>query len=216
MPLRALVLVFGLLLTLTSAVNASTVLFDFDNCTPNDILYHGTPLDQTCGGVLGHFSSTTDGQYNGGFSVQNDSTTGWHLALFSGNYLMPDSLTPGRLDISFSQNMTSITFPFATADFHQNEVPTTIQMDMYLGNTVVGSVQTHAEYGSDTMPMGTISFTGASFDRVEVWIPWQPLGTSDFLVDSLSVVPEVPEPSTLALMGGGCLMLLPLLRKRFK
>lgn len=215
MQTRALALAFGLILAMTSAGSASTILFDFDNCTPNDILYHSTPLDQTCSGVLGHISSTTDGQYNGGFSVQNASTTGWVLSLFSGNYLMPDSLTPGRLDVSFSQSMTSIAFPFATADFHQNEIPTTIQLDMYLNTSLVGSVQAHGEYGSDTMPMGTILFSGATFDRIEIWIPWQPLGTSDFLVDSLAVTPaDVPEPSTLALLGGGCLSLLPFLRKR--
>ena len=215
MHIRAFALALGLVLALASASSASTIVFDLDNCVPNDILYHSTPLDQTCSGVLGHFSSTTDGQYNGGFSVQNASTTGWVLSLFTGNYLMPDSLTPGRLDVSFSQNMTSIAFPFATADFHQNEIPTTIQMDMYLNNALVGSVQAHGEYASDTMPMGTMSFSGATFDRIEIWIPWQPLGTSDFLVDSLAVIPEVPEPTTLALMGGGCLFVLPFLRRRF-
>lgn len=214
MPCRALALGFALALLLSSASSASTILYDFDNCVPNDILYHSTPLDQTCSGVLGHFSSTTDGQYNGGFSVQNASTTFWTLSLFSGNYLIPDSLSPGRLDVSFSQNMTSIAFPFATADFNQNETPTTIQLDMYLNNALVGSVQAHGEYGSDTMPMGTISFSGATFDRIEIWVPWQPLGTSDFLVDSLAVIPEVPEPATLAMIGGGCLSLLPFIRKR--
>jgi hypothetical protein len=210
----ALALACGLILTLTSASSASTILFDFDTCIPNNILYHSTPLDQTCSGVLGHFSSTTDGQYNGGFSVQNASTTGWVLSLFSGNYLIPNSLSPGRLDVSFSQTMNSISFPFATADFNQNETPTTIQLDMYLNNGLVGSVQAHGTYGNDTMPMGTISFSGADFDRIEIWIPWQPLGTSDFLVDSLAVTPAVPEPTTLGLIGAGCVSVLPFLRKR--
>jgi hypothetical protein len=166
---------------------------------------------------LGHFSSTTDGYYDGGWSVQNADTTFWVLHLFTGNYLMPNSLSPGRLDLSFSQTMNSITFPFATADFNQNETPTTIQLDMYLSNTLVGSVQAHGEYGSDTMPMGTISFSGADFDRIEVWVPWQPLATSDFLVDTITVTTAqaaIPEPGMLTLICGGALPLLSLLRRR--
>lgn len=210
-------LCLGLVLLACGPVLADTVTFDFDTCTPNNILYHSTPLDQTCSGVLGHFSSTTDGYRDGGWSVQNADTTFWVLHLFTGNYLMPNSLSPGRLDLGFSQVMNSITFPFATADFNQNEIPTTIQLDLYLSNTLVGSVQAHGEYAGDTMPMGTISFTGAEFDRIEIWVPWQPLATYDFLVDTITVTPAqaaIPEPSTLFLLTGSALPLLSLLRRR--
>jgi hypothetical protein len=139
---------------LTIPAIAGTVTFNFDTCRPQNLVYHSTPLDQTCSGVTAHFSSPHDGLQGGGYSVQNDGTTGWTLSLFSGNYLMPTGLDPGALDIRFSQPVYSISFLFATADFQQVEVPTTIQTDAYFNSTLVGSIQAHGTYGSDTMPMG--------------------------------------------------------------
>lgn len=217
MKLLRLTLILALMSFLAASARAGTITFDFDNCTPGDILYHSTPLDQTCAGVSAHFSSTTDGYRDGGFSVQNANTTFWVLSLFTGNYFVPNSLSPGAMNISFSEVMNSITFPFATADFHQNEVPTTIQLDLYLGTTLVGSVQAHGEYGSDTMPMGVMAFAGANFDHATIWVPWQPLGTSDFLVDTIAVTTAgqgVPEPSSLLLLGSGILSCASLLRGR--
>lgn len=69
----------------------------------------------------------------GGYSLQSQSTTFYSLSLFSGAYLMPNGLTPGDLLVTFNAPLTAIQFDFATADFHQNEVPTTIQLDAFLG-----------------------------------------------------------------------------------
>ena len=166
---------------------AGTATFDFDNCTPALTAGMSTPLDQTCSGISGHFSSTHDGYQGGGYSVQTDMTTGWHMSQFSGNYLVPNGLDPGRLDINLNQSVTSITFTFATADFQQIETPTTIQMDAYLNSNLVGSMQAHGTYGSDTMPMGGLSYDsgGRPFNRIEIWIPYQPLGSTDVLVDTI-------------------------------
>jgi hypothetical protein len=174
---------------IVSSASAKTAKFDFDTCTPILTAGMSTPLDQNCGGVKAHFSSPYDGMSGGGYSVQNHDTTFYTLHLFSGNYLMPNGLDPGALDVNFTAALGSITFPFATADFHQNEVPTTIQMDAYFNATLVGSKQAHGTYGSDTMPMGTLTFDsgGKPFNRIEIWIPPQPLGSSDVLVDTLSV-----------------------------
>jgi len=170
---------------------AGTTAFDFDSCSPTLTPGMSTPLDQTCNAISAHFSSTHDGWQGGGYSVQTDGTTQWHMSQFSGNYLMPNGLDPGRLDISFGQSLTAITFTFATADFHQNEIPTTIQMDAYLDSNLVGSKQAHGTYGSDTMPMGTLTYNsgGQAFNRIEIWIPPQALGSSDVLVDNLAVTP---------------------------
>ena len=183
------VLFATLLFCLAPSAWAGTAKFDFDNCTPVLTPGMSTPLDQTCSGISGHFSSTHDGYSGGGYSVQTDGTTGWHMSQFSGNYLMPNGLDPGRLDISLNQSVTTITFTFATADFNQVETPTTIQMDAYLDATLVGSQQAHGTYGSDTMPMGTLSYDsgGKAFNRIEIWIPYQPLGSTDVLVDNIAL-----------------------------
>lgn len=172
-----------------SAWAAHNATFSFDTCKPLLTTGMSTAFDQTCSGVKGHFSSTHDGWQGGGYSVQNQNTTGWILHLFSGNYLMPNGLDPGRLDINFNTSLTKLRFYFATADFHQNEVPTTIQMDAYFNKKLVGTVQTHGHYGTDTMPMGTLKYDskGKAFNRIEIWIPPQPLGTTDVLVDTLVV-----------------------------
>jgi hypothetical protein len=167
-------------------VSAGTATFDFDHCTPVLTTGMSTPLDQTCSGISGHFSSTHDGYQGGGYSVQSDATTGYHMSQFSANYLWPNGLDPGRLDISLNQSVTSITFTFATADFGI-ETPTTIQMDAYLDSNLVGSMQSHGTYGSDTMPMGTLSYDsgGRPFNRIEIWIPQAGGASTDVLVDNM-------------------------------
>lgn len=196
--------------------SAATITFDFDSGTPALSAGQNLPLDQTAGGLTAHFSFPSGFGF-GGFSVQNAGTTFFALSLFSGNYLYPNSLDPGPLDILFSQPISSISFPFATADFNQNEVPTTIKLTAYensTANPAVGSATAHGSYGSDTMPMGTLTFnsSGQSFNLVEISVPFQPLGTSDFLVDNIAVTPAganlVPEPVSFTLVGGGLLSLL--------
>ncbi len=180
------------------APGPATATFDFDSGTPALVATQaGTPLDQTSAGVTAHFTSPTVGA--GGFSVQSDATTHFHLSQFSGNYLYPNSVYNPALDIQFSQPLTSITFTYATADFTQNNVPTTIQVTAYQGSTAnpaVGSASGHASYGTDTMPMSTLTFTSATpFDVVEIAIPPAPLAASDFLVDNIIAVGAQPVPS---------------------
>lgn len=214
---------YCLLLLLISAcfapsMAASTVTFNFDTCIPQTIVYHGTPLDQACSGLSAHFSSPHDGWQGGGYSVQNAGTTFWNLSQFSGNYLVPSGLDPGALDIHFSQPVYSISFVFATADFNQNEVPTTIQTDAYFNSNLVGSAQSHGTYGRDTMPMGTstLDTAGRPFNWAEIWIPWQMLGSSDVLEDRIVVTTgnvTTPEPASIVLLGGGLLTLLSSIRR---
>ncbi len=180
---------------------ASTVTFDFDTGTPSLSTGQGTPLDQTSGGVTAHFSSPTIGA--GGFSVQSDATTQYHMSQFSGNYLWPNSVYSPALDIQFSEQLSSITFTFATADFQQVEVPTTIQLTAYenaTGTPPVGSTTAHGTYGTDTMPMGTLTFNATQpFNVVEVVIPPAPQAASDFLVDNIVVTTSnVPTATSTA------------------
>lgn len=166
----------------------AVVTFDFDSGTPALTTGQNTPFDQASGGLTAHFSSPS----GLAFSVQSDASTGFHLSQFSGHYLFDNSLNANALDILFSQPVTSISLRFATADFQQVEVPTTIQVTAYMNSTTtpaVGSATAHGTYASDTMPMGKLSFTSAGqpFNLVRIAIPPQPLGASDFLVDNIGV-----------------------------
>jgi uncharacterized protein (TIGR03437 family) len=188
-PLWSLPLVVCLCLTLPHpAASQSTATFDFDAGIP--ILTQGQtiPFDQTASGLTAHFSSPTGAS----FSIQSDTSTGFKLSQFSGNYLYQNDLNRDPLDIKLSQAVQSITLTFATADFQQVEVPTTIQLAAYVDSTStppVGSATAHGTYGSDTMPMGTLTYSagGQSFNLVEIVIPFQPLGAADFLVDNIRV-----------------------------
>jgi uncharacterized protein (TIGR03437 family) len=174
----------------TTAAGQTTVMFDLDNATPALAVGQNIPFDQTSGGVTAHFSSPS----GLAFSVQTDASTGFHLSQFSGHYLFDNNQNANALEILFSQPVTSISLKFATADFQQVEVPTTIQLTAYLNsatNPAVGPAATaHGVYASDTMPMGTLSFTSAGqpFNLVRILIPPQPLGAAAFLVDNISVV----------------------------
>lgn len=201
MTWRAALFVPTLSCWLAHAAPATTVTFDFDTGTPRLSTGQGLPLDQVSGGVSAHFSSPTIGA--GGFSVQSDATTQFRLSQFSGNYLYPNSVSSPALDIQLDQPATGITFPFATADFQQVEIPTTIQLSAYAdatGGAPVGVATAHGEYAGDTMPMGTLTFVSATpFTLVEITIPYAPLAASGFLVDSITVtttsVPPIPTSS---------------------
>lgn len=189
--------------TLLGSAVATTATFDFDSGMPSLSPGQSTPLDQTSGGVTAHFSSPTAGA--GGFSVQSDATTQYHLSQFSSNYLWPNSVYNPALDIQFDQQLTSITFTFATADFQQVEVPTTIKVTAYENSTAtpVGSTTAHGTYAGDTMPMGTLSFDsgGQPFNLVEITIPPAPQAASGFLIDNITVTtttqppPDTPTPT---------------------
>ncbi len=191
-------LVVGLGGGLAGTAGAATVTFDLDTGAPTLSTGQSIPLDQTVSGVTAHMSSPSGPV----FSIQTDASTGWKMSQFSGHYLYDNNLNMNPLDIAFSQEVNSITFTFATADFQQVEVHTTIQLTAYLNSTgtpAVGTTTAHGTYAGDTMPMGTLTFDAGSqsFNLVEIVIaPGQPLGASDFFVDNITVntvlVPTLP------------------------
>jgi hypothetical protein len=199
---------------------SSVVTFDFDTGTPALSAGQSTPLDQTSGGVTTHFSSPSDPA----FSVQNHDTTFFTLSQFSGLYLYPNNIYRNALDIKFSQQLSNITLTFATVDYHDNtEVPGNITLTAYLNSTEtapVGSATNHGTFANDTYPMGILSYyaSGQPFDLVEIVVPYQPSGTTSFLLDNITVTTAdaVPELNTIALLGFGVLSLTLtlLIRKR--
>lgn len=171
-----------------SLLNTSAT-FDFDSGTPPVAAHQSLPAEQSFNGVTAYFSSPNT--YALGFSVQSDASTQFRLSQFSGNYLYPNSVYSPILDIHFNRHLTSILFTFATADFQQVEVPTTVQVTGYdtsTANPPVGSASGHGTYAGDTMPMGSLTFTSAvPFDVVEIKIPPSPLAASGFLIDNIVV-----------------------------
>jgi IPT/TIG domain-containing protein len=167
-------------LGVTAFAGAQTIHFDFDTGSPPLHPTMGLPLSQTVGGLTAQFS--------GNFSVQSDQTTFYRMSQFSGNYLDPSTIYGEPLHIQFSQRVNSIAFTFATADFGQVEVPTTIQAAVLDGTTPIGSATAHGCYCGDTMPMGQLSFTSAlPFDHVDVTIPYAPAAACCFLLDNVTV-----------------------------
>lgn len=185
---------------LAGSAFAANVTFNFDDGIPALVPGQGTAFDQSSAGLSAHFSSPSD-NLGPAFSIQSDSTTGFRMSLFSGNYLYDNNLNRNLLDIKFNQPLNNISLTFATADFQQVEVPTTIQLTAFqnsTGTSPVGSATAHGTYGSDTMPMGTLSFSssGQSFDLVEIGIPFQPRGASDFFLDNIIVTTSGNGPVT--------------------
>jgi hypothetical protein len=187
------------MLAIAFAYPASTgpraATFDLDTGTPALFTGQGIPFDQTSGGITAHFSSPQ----GLAFSIQTDGSTGFHLSQFSGHYIYDNNLNRNNLDVNFSQHVYSVTLTFATADFQQIEIPTTIQLTAYdtaLGTTV-GVATAHGTYGSDTMPMGTLTYNSGSvpFDKIDLVLPYQPLGSTDFLVDNIVVSTTQGTPS---------------------
>jgi hypothetical protein len=185
-------LVAASVLAVAPAARGEVISFDFDTGTPALATGQNTPFDQTSGAVTAHFSSPA----GAAFSVQNARTTSYALSQFSGNYLIPT--TAGSvLHIKFSRPIGGITLTFATPDFHQVEVPATLQLTAYGNSTetpAVGTATAHGRYASDTMPQGTLSFnSGAPFTLVEIRVLPQPRAATNFLLDNIAIT-TTPAP----------------------
>jgi hypothetical protein len=165
---------------------AQTVNFDFDTGIPALTVGQGVPFDQTSGGVTAQFSSPQGNV----FSVQTDASFGYTLSQFSGHYLYPSRINADPLTIQFSQQLTNITLTFATTDHPPIEIPNAIQLTAYANATVVGTPTTAgSSYGTDSFPMGTISFNsgGTPFNMVKITLVLPGTSPTGFLVDNIAV-----------------------------
>ncbi len=190
----------GLCLVMSQpAASQSSVTFDLDTGTPALGTGQSVPFSQAAGGMTAQFSSPSGSV----FSIQTDASTTFHMSRFSGHYLYDGNQNRNLLDIRFSQPIVSISLTFATADFQQVEVPTTIQIAAYVDSTGTVPVQTasaHGTYAQDTMPMDTLNLTsgGKPFNLVQIGIPFQPLGATVFLVDNIVVTLAPPQTHTFS------------------
>ncbi len=172
-------------LTANFEIDANGAAFDFDTGWPTLFAGAGIPLTQVANGVTLYVSSPQGSV----FSMQDYASTFWVMPLFSGLWISDNNLNPNQLDLQFNRALTDITFNFATADFNQAELPSSVQMDAYTDSgmgTSVGSANTRGAYIGGTMPAGTMSFHSATpFGFVRVWMPGCPTCSSDFFVDNI-------------------------------
>lgn len=169
------------------APNAQTVTFDFDTGTPALTNGQTTPFGQTSGGLTAQFSATNDPA----FSVLSVASGPWILSRFSTNFLAPNLLL-SVLEIQFSQPVTNITVSFATFDFQDILVPTTIELGAYATSTATTPLGTATGQGTytpgDSMPMGAVAFNSSTpFQVVRISLVPTPQGATAFLVDNITV-----------------------------
>lgn len=175
----------------TEAQQWAAYNFDFDTGSPVPAKGQGTPFDYTSGGLTAHFSSPS-----GTFSVQSYDTTFFTLPQFSGNYLYQSNRSITSLNISFSQQLTSIALTFATTDYHgvgEVEEPSAVKLTAYVNSTgtaPVGSATARGTFSANyTFPQGVLSFNsgGNLFNLAVIELIYQPRGGTNFLVDNITV-----------------------------
>lgn len=174
-----------------------TAAFDFDTGSPT--LQRGmiVPFTQTVNGLTASFSSPQGGAY----SVQGDSNLFYHMAQFGENYLWPNNLSRNHLQILFDRPVVGISMQMATVE-NQNpaEVPSIVQLSAYVDSTAnapVGVGESRGSYAGDTWPSGVLTFDsgGVPFNLVDVYVPYNSYGTTNFMVDNI-VVLMAPTPAT--------------------
>lgn len=182
--------------------------FDFDTATPALSAGQGLGVTQTAGGVTATFAPGP----GSAFSIQSGGSTQWVLPYFSGLWVMPNNQNRNMLQVTFDRPLDGIWFDFATTDNNQTELPSLLRLTAWLGSTggtPVGTASVRGAYIGGTFPMGMFSYLAPSpFDIVQLVVPYQPLGTTEFLVDNFTVkaTPALsappPAPPALALSAG--------------
>ncbi len=185
---------------LVGFAQGAPVLFDFDDPT---LLHRPLPLDLTVDGITAHLSAT--GQ---GFSIQDtQQVIGVLPAGFSGQGIVPSSISAADLLVGFSTPITDFSIMFAPQEL-ATDSSATMQVRAYQGTTQIGS-STSIASPPGTWPSGTLTFASPQgFDNVVVHYLLPPPTGGDFgtifvadnmIVTAASQVGRVPEPGTLAL-----------------
>ncbi|HKD09513.1 MAG TPA: PEP-CTERM sorting domain-containing protein [Bryobacteraceae bacterium] len=176
-----------------AAAHAATIsTFNFDN----DALGTSTTFTDTDNGLSAIFSSSAD---PGGFVVYPSM-----FETLTGNVLGdpgPAGANNIALDINFSQDLSALTFDFATADF---STPSPLTLQAFENSTLVGSTTFPGQFlPGFNFPEGEIAFSGATFNNVVISTT-----APDFAVDNIQAIAATtaPEPGTLGMMAAGVLL----------
>jgi hypothetical protein len=189
-----LVVALGYVLSRNYAAPPSTeptVTFDFDTDAPLLAEGQNLPLNQTSDGITAYFCSPSDTPLFSAFSIQDYETTFITLSQFSGKYLYDNKPSRDILEISFSQQLQSISLTFATYEYQIG--PTTITLTAYVNSadtTPVGSASARGTVLTGLYPQGILSFdsSGQPFNIVRIEIPFEGSGeTTNFFVDNIRV-----------------------------
>jgi len=122
---------------------------------------------------------------------------GFYATDYIGNFGVPGTASP--FVISFGGTVTGAAFDFITNSG-------TSFFEALMGNTVVESF-----YAATSITVGTFyGFDGIAFDSIRITAP----GNNALEMDNLQLRSNVPEPSTIFLLGAGLIGVL--LRKRNK
>ena len=167
--------------------DAKAIIFDFDTGSPLLAQTFNTPFNQTSNGVTAHFSSPSD---PAAFAVESQESNSLKLSQFSGKYLVDNKPSRDILDIKLDTQVIAVNFTFATVE-HQGgaiTIPSDILLTAYRDTRLVGSTRAYGSFSGDSYPQGTLTFgSGEPFNWLRVSVPSQTSGTTDFLIDNISV-----------------------------
>jgi hypothetical protein len=175
------------------------VIYDFSNGNPTPAPGRTTPFTIEISGLTATFDSSDKFS---SFSIQNQATTFYKLSEITGNYLVDNSAYPNALIIKLNNPLRSMSFAFATLDYHgvgEADIPTSIKITAYGDSGMtqpIGMVDTKGVFITDaTFPQGKLIFESAgnqSFWAVKIELIPQTKGTTYFLVDDITVKPALP------------------------
>ena len=164
----------------TTAANAKTVVFDFEDQAFGAV----APLASSVDGLTATFASSPD---ESGFSI-----SGAFFSTLTGNYLQgtgPFFTTGNALTIRFSDDVRSISLKFAT------DTEPTLNLFTAGGTASATGI---APGGFFLNPEGVLGFAGPNFRTVLL-----SSNALSFAVDDITVT--TPEPAAFALFGLGLL-----------
>lgn len=190
-----LIVAFSYIFKLTSPTNDATITFNFDKGSPVLVETQNTPFNQTVGNLTAFFSSPSD-KSRAAFSIQSYSTTFVSLSKFSGKWLYDNQPVSDILEISFSQPLASLSFTFATVEYHggAGTQPSNITLTAYMDSTntnPIGQVSANGDFSNDPYPQGKLSLDSANkpFNIVRIEVPYQGAnGAKDFYIDNIKVL----------------------------
>jgi hypothetical protein len=170
---------------------AQTVLFDFEDAQVGS----GLPLSLTVANITASLSSSG----LGGFYIQQPQNTILVTPVgFSGNCLVPASISSADLHASFSQEVTNFSILYAPQELACDS-SARMKVTAYMDGTLVGTSTTNAVAG--TWPSETLAFSSAQgFNKVVVHYDAPPPTGGDygtiFVADNMRVA-LAPIPPTL-------------------
>ena len=165
--------------------------FTFDTGTPALALHQEMPFTQTVGDLTASFSSPNAHPS----TVETEASTGFTLSKFAAHFVAPADTNGTVIEVQFSQQITGVSFNFATVEAGAPAVGSNITCTATDNSSglpvVVGSALAHGVTADgDTYPTGTLTFnSGTPFDSIRIELATFPVGAQKLLLDNLIASP---------------------------